>query len=285
MNSPAASGVSGAWMPPDTHPLRQRDPALVTRIVSALILIPVSLFLLWSGGLAFTAYCAAFAAAMAWEWMRMADRDAPTRSYAIASAAACGAVLFAADGEFFWMLAWPLAGAVGVIFTGDLPARRRWRGGFGIVYVALSVSALASLRSLNGLDSAAFILLVVWAADSAAYFVGTWLRGPKLWPKASPNKTWSGVIAGLAGGSAAAWGFAHWQGHDPFDTLLAGIALALAAIIGDLVMSLFKRRFGVKDTGEIIPGHGGVLDRVDALMAACLTGLVLASLNVLESPL
>lgn len=272
-------------MPPDVPPVRQRDPALVTRIVSALILIPVSLFLLWQGGMAFTAYCAAFAAAMAWEWMRMADRDAATRSYAIASAAAVGAVLFAADGEFFWMIAWPLAGAIGVSFTGDMPMSRRWRGAFGILYVALSVSALASLRALNGLDAAAFILLVVWAADSAAYFAGTWIRGPKMWPAASPNKTWSGLLAGLAGGSAAAWGFAKWQSFDVVDTVVAGFILAAAAMAGDLVMSLFKRLFGVKDTGEIIPGHGGVLDRVDALMAACLSGLVLASLNVLESPL
>ena len=272
-------------MPPDIKAVRQRDPALVTRIVSALILIPVSLFLLWNGGLAFTAYCAAFAAAMAWEWMRMADREAPTRSYAIASAAASGAVLFAADGEFFWMLAWPMAGAIGISFTGDMPLSRRWRGGFGVLYVALAVSALASLRSLNGFNAAAFILLIVWAADSAAYFAGTWLRGPKLWPRASPNKTWAGFIAGIAGGSAAAWGFAVWQTEPLTDTLIAGLLLSFAAVAGDLAMSLFKRLFGVKDTGEIIPGHGGVLDRVDALMAACIAALAIASLNVLEGPL
>jgi len=272
-------------MPPDVKPDGQRDPALVTRIVSALILIPVSLFLLWSGGMAFTAYCAAFAAAMAWEWMRMADRDAPTRSYAIASAAASGAVLFAADGEFFWMVAWPLAAAIGISFTGDMPLSRRWRGGFGVLYVALAVSALASLRSLNGFNAAAFILLIVWAADSAAYFAGTWLGGPKLWPRASPNKTWSGLIAGITGGVVAAWGFAQWQSEPVMGTMIMGLVLSIAAVSGDLGMSLFKRMFGVKDTGEIIPGHGGVLDRVDALMAACIAALVIASLNVLEGPL
>ncbi|WP_421791528.1 phosphatidate cytidylyltransferase [Hyphobacterium sp.] len=272
-------------MPPDSGGVRQRDPALATRLLSAAILIPVSLFLLWNGGLPFTAYCAAFAAAMAWEWMRMADRDAPTRSYAIASAAASGAVLFAADGEFFWMLAWPLAGAAGVIFAGNLEIARRWRGAFGIVYVALAVSALASIRALNGFNAAVFILLIVWAADSAAYFAGTWLRGPKLWPSVSPNKTWTGLIAGLAGGSAAAWGFSQWQDLPVGGTILMGLILSLAAIGGDLAMSGFKRMFGVKDTGEIIPGHGGVLDRVDALMAACLMALGLSTLNVLQGPL
>jgi len=272
-------------MPPDSKSSGQRDPALVTRIVSALILIPVSLILLWNGGLAFTAYCAAFGAAMAWEWMRMADRDAPTRSYAIASAAASGAVIFAADGEFFWMLAWPLAAAIGIAFTGDMPLSRRWRGGFGVLYIALAVSALASIRSLNGFNAAAFILLIVWVADSAAYFAGTWLGGPKLWTKASPNKTWSGLIAGLAGGVLAAWVFAQWQGEPVVHTIIAGLILSVAAVSGDMGMSLFKRLFGVKDTGEIIPGHGGVLDRVDALMAACLAALAIASLNVLGGPL
>lgn len=272
-------------MPLEPKSVRQRDPALVTRIISAAVLIPVSLFLLWNGGMAFTAYCAAFAAAMAWEWMRMADRDAPTRSFAIASAAASGAVLFAADGEFFWMLAWPLAGAIGVSFTGSVPLLKRWRGGFGVLYVALSVSALASIRELNGFNAAAFILLIVWAADSAAYFGGTWLGGPKLVPKISPNKTWTGLVAGLAGGVLAAWGFTTWQNTPLPGTLIAGLALSVAAIAGDLGMSFFKRVFGVKDTGEIIPGHGGVLDRVDALMAACVMALFLSALNLLVGPL
>lgn len=272
-------------MLPESNGLKQRDPALVTRLLSAAILIPVSLFLLWNGGLPFTVYCAAFAAAMAWEWLRMADRQAPTRSFAIASAAASGSVLFAADGEFFWMLAWPLAGAVGIMFAGQKPIARRWRGAFGILYVALSVSALASLRSHSGFEAAIFILLIVWAADSAAYFAGTWLRGPKLWPTVSPNKTWSGLISGLAGGAAAAWGFSQWQDTPVTHTILAGLLLSLAAMAGDMMMSGFKRLFEVKDTGEIIPGHGGVLDRVDALMAACLAALVLASINLLEGPL
>ncbi|HAQ36631.1 MAG TPA: phosphatidate cytidylyltransferase, partial [Alphaproteobacteria bacterium] len=95
---------------------------------------------------------------------------------------------------------------------------------------------------------------VVWAADIMAYLVGTWLGGPKLWPKASPNKTWTGFVAGVAAGFGAGAGFAAATGADPLPlAILAGL-LAVASVGGDLAMSMFKRRFGVKDTGQIIPG-------------------------------
>lgn len=253
------------------RPPRRRDPALVPRILSALILGPLSIFLLWQGEQAFTAYVAAFAAAMAWEWLRMAEPDAPTRSYAIASVAAAGAILFAGQGDLFWAAAWPVAGAIGLAFPGEAPAKRRWRGPFGILYVAASASMLVILRGeAGGLLAVAFLLSVVWAADIMAYLVGTWLGGPKLWPKASPNKTWTGFVAGVAAGFGAGAGFAAATGADPLPlAILAGL-LAVASVGGDLAMSMFKRRFGVKDTGQIIPGHGGVLDRVDALMLAAL---------------
>lgn len=255
---------------------RQRDPALVPRIVSALILGPLSIFLLWQGGQAFTAYVAAFAAAMAWEWLRMAQPDAPTRSYAIASVAAAGAILFAGQGDLFWAAAWPVAGAIGLTFPGDVPAEKRWRGPFGLLYIAASAGLLVILRNEGGgLIAVAFLLAVVWAADIAAYLVGTWLRGPKLWPKASPNKTWTGFVAGLAAGCAAGAGFAAANDAQMWPLVLLAAVLAVASVGGDLAMSMFKRRFGVKDTGQIIPGHGGVLDRVDALMLAALVAGVI----------
>lgn len=251
------------------RPPRRRDPALVPRIVSALVLGPISIFLLWQGGTAFTAYVAAFAAAMAWEWLRMAQPDAPTRSYAIASVSAAGAILFAAQGDLFWAAAWPVAGAIGLTFPGDAPMARRWRGPFGILYVSASAGLLVVLRGeTGGLLAVAFLLSVVWAADIAAYLVGTWLGGPKLWPKASPNKTWTGFIAGVAAGGLAGAIFALATDTPVPPLAVLATVLAVASVGGDLAMSLFKRRFGVKDSGEIIPGHGGVLDRVDALMLA-----------------
>lgn len=261
-------------VPPDS--VRQRDPALRARILSAVILAPVSIFLLVRGGDAFTAYVAAFAAAMAWEWQRMADGGAPTRSYAVASVAACGAVIYIGYGDMFWALAWPVAGAIGVAFAGDIPLRHRWRAPAGILYVALTACALVWMRGSadNGLVRVAFLMCVVWSADIFAYFAGTWLGGPKLWPKVSPNKTWTGVAGAMLIGTLAGGMFAAQAGMPIPGAIILAAVLALASVLGDLLMSLAKRGFGVKDSGRIIPGHGGVLDRVDALMLATAVALL-----------
>jgi len=121
-----------------------------------------------------------------------------------------------------------------------------------------------------------YLLAVVWSADTFAYLAGTWLGGPKLLPAASPNKTWTGLIAGLAGGTAAGAGVALAFDLALTYAVVIAVITALAAVCGDLLMSLAKRRFGVKDAGSLIPGHGGVLDRVDALMLAALAAGAIA---------
>lgn len=255
---------------------RRRDPALLARVLSAIILAPVSIFLLIRGGEAFTAYVAAFAAAMAWEWQRMADGGAPTRSYAVAAVAASGAVIFVGHGDIFWAAAWPVAGAIGVAFAGDVPLQRRWRAPVGILYVALTSCALVWLRDGGdtGLVNLGFLMCVVWTADIFAYFAGTWLGGPKLWPKVSPNKTWAGFAGAMIVGTLAGGLYAQYFGLPMPGAVALAAVLALASVLGDLLMSLAKRRFGVKDAGKIIPGHGGVLDRVDALMLATAAALI-----------
>ena len=118
------------------------------------------------------------------------------------------------------------------------------------------------------MQAVAFLLAVVWAADTFAYLVGSWVGGPKLLPAASPNKTWAGLFAGLAFGVIAGVSLADWVGISAGQALYLAAPTAIAAILGDLLMSLAKRRVGVKDAGSLIPGHCGVLDRVDALMLA-----------------
>ncbi|WP_300529706.1 phosphatidate cytidylyltransferase [Maricaulis sp.] len=252
----------------------RHDPVFRKRLLSALILGPLAVLLLWYGELAFTAWVAAFAAAMAWEWIQMSDREAPPVAYAIACATASGTVLLAGQTSITDAVIW---GALGTLGSGV----ERWRRGWsmevlGVLYVALSAALLAAMRAQEPSGLAAVILLfsIVWAADSFAYLVGTWIGGPKLVPQASPNKTWSGFLAGLAAGMAAAWAAGMIFGLETGAVLIFGLVVAAAAIAGDLAMSLFKRSFGVKDSGTLIPGHGGVLDRVDALMLAVIIAVI-----------
>jgi phosphatidate cytidylyltransferase len=126
-----------------------------------------------------------------------------------------------------------------------------------------------------------FVFLVVWATDIAAYFGGRYFGGPKLWPAVSPNKTWSGAASGLAA-AIAAGGLMAWAAGVPRAGtcfVLAGV-LSVASQAGDLFESGMKRRFEVKDSGRLIPGHGGVLDRVDGLLAAAAAAWVLAALGL-----
>jgi phosphatidate cytidylyltransferase len=247
------------------------DPVFLKRLLSALVLGPAALALVWTGGTAFSIFIAAFAAAMAWEWVRMSDKSAPPRAFAIATGAAVGAALLAGQAHPGWTAAWIAGGAV---FAG-LDRRRRGRAHeavAGVAYIALAAAVLVSLREgeQGGLIAVLFLLAVVWSADTFAYLAGSWIGGPKLLPAASPNKTWAGLAAGLAFGVAAGAGVAQLMGFDPVYAALVAAPTALSAVLGDLVMSLAKRRFGVKDAGTLIPGHGGVLDRVDALMMAVL---------------
>lgn len=252
------------------------DPVFKKRVVSALILAPAALALVVLGGQAFAIFIAAFAAAMAWEWVRMTDPGAPPRAFATATGTAVGAALLAAQDAQGWTVFWMLAGAAGCALD------RRPRGDAiyafaGVLYVSVSTALLVTLRNgePGGLGAALFLLAVVWSADTFAYLGGSWIGGPKLLPSASPNKTWAGLAAGLCLGVAAGVAVAYAYDMTPVHAGLIAAPTALAAVLGDLLMSLVKRRFKVKDAGALIPGHGGVLDRVDALMlASVFAGLV-----------
>lgn len=259
---------------PEADPPRRRppgDPVFLRRVASAVVLGPASMALVVAGGHAFAIFIAAFAAAMAWEWVRMSDRAAPPRAFATATGTAVGAALLAAQDAYGWTVFWICAGAVGAL-ADRWPRGRAIEAVFGVVYIAGAAAVLVSLRggSNGGLESVVFLLAVVWAADIFAYLAGSWIGGPKLLPAASPNKTWAGLVAGLTFGVGAGLALADWVGVSADRAIAVAAPTAVAAVAGDLLMSLAKRRFGVKDAGSLIPGHGGVLDRVDALMLATL---------------
>ena len=130
-----------------------------------------------------------------------------------------------------------------------------------------------------------WLFALIWAADIAAYFTGRALRGPKLWPAISPNKTWSGAIAGTAVGIVAGM-IVVWAGGLVLRPIHFAVALivVVAAQLGDLMESAIKRRFGVKDSSRLIPGHGGVMDRCDSLVTASAVALIIGGLRAINSP-
>ena len=159
---------------------------------------------------------------------------------------------------------------------------RKARLGFGIAYVAFPAIALLFLREQpNGLLLALWTLATVWVTDIGAYFAGRAIGGPKLAPAISPNKTWAGLIGGVV--AAALLGAAMHQAYGlPLRLTLASPFLAVVAQAGDLFESWLKRRAGVKDSGNILPGHGGVLDRLDGLVPVAPIAAVLVLVHVGE---
>ena len=246
------------------------------RVLSALVLMAVALLALEGGPVSFDIITAIGAAVLAWEWTRLCGGGRFGWTGAV-QAAAVVAVIAAA------CLISPLAG-VGLIVAGVIAdyiiarvSRRdhpRWIA-LGIVYIGLPCIALVCLRAggTAGKGLMWWLLLSVWATDTGAYFVGRAIGGPKLAPRISPKKTWSGLIGGMASAAVigAIVGLIQDGGSPPVAALALGSAiLAVVAQGGDLAKSVVKRRFGVKDASRLIPGHGGLLDRVDGVMSAAI---------------
>jgi len=251
---------------------------LTRRIVSAVILAAVAIAALWIGGWVFAILVIVLAAIGLWEWTGICGADDPPW---LRTCLIVGLVLglgLMQLGNIFWALGL-LAGAAALAQTVACAERAYGWAALGIVYVAIPTIALITFRQAgaDGVSIIIFVALIVWVTDIAAYFGGRSIGGPKLWPLVSPKKTWSGAVSGMAGAIIVALiftviaGAANWLA-----AVVLAIMLSVAAQAGDLAESAFKRRFGVKDSGTIIPGHGGVLDRVDGLYVALALALLLA---------
>ena len=260
--------------------------SLALRAASAAVLIPLVLGTAYLGGPAFAAL-AGGAGLLAWrEWRRLFGRpawDAAGFAGVAGVAAACAA--FQALGAPAAAIAAGVA-ALAVAAAERGPPRRRAIGMAGIGLATLLIVATLSLRSDDGAGRATIFWLfaVVWASDSGAYAAGRLLRGPRLVPRVSPGKTWAGGIGGVAAAVGASlllgWllPLAGWVAERPPSVPLAvaGAACSLAGQLGDLAESALKRRVGAGDSGRLIPGHGGILDRIDAYAAAAFV-LILAT--------
>ncbi|WP_239451630.1 phosphatidate cytidylyltransferase [Elioraea rosea] len=262
---------------------RWRD--LRKRAISAAILGPLALLAIWLGAGWYTLMISAGTAILAWEWVHLCGkrvRALPGLAVPVALLAAGFAAV--ANHHLLALMLLPL-GALAATWAAEPPPRRVPGGpalwlGAGVVYIGLAGVGLIWMRGEGEAGRAAvlFIVLIVWASDIGAYMVGRMVGGPKLAPSISPNKTWSGALGGLAAAVAAGLAVAFWFDAlaRPVQVALIAALLGIAAAAGDLLESAIKRRFHVKDSSGLIPGHGGLLDRVDGLLAAVPMACVIA---------
>ena len=249
------------------------------RIVSGIILAVIVLAATWYGGSSFRLLAAAIGLLVYYEWSTIADlhgRDPQGNALGwLGLVLIAGATLMSESVYSIEVL------TAFVVVTAIMVAVRQktwWLPG-GIFYSGLTAIALAEIRDddLRGFVLMLFIFATVWATDIFAYFVGRAIGGPKLAPRISPGKTWSGAIGGavaaIIAGTAVVWSF--FSADDLRIPVLA-LVLSVCSQIGDLFESFVKRRFGVKDSSHLIPGHGGVMDRVDGLIFACFAAFLLA---------
>jgi phosphatidate cytidylyltransferase len=250
---------------------------LGVRAASAALLIPAVLLDIWVGGVWFKLFMAILGVLMAHEWSNIVHARSSTQFALHAAAAMCAAFLPDDIGVLP-----TLATILGLTGAGLLANALRDRDKtifafVGIPYVSLPVLALVILRQNDslGVHAIMWLMLVVWATDTFAYFTGRVIGGPKLAPRLSPKKTWAGLIGGMAGAAVISSIYAVIYLPGWLGLAFAAMALAVVAQLGDIFESALKRTYNVKDSGTLIPGHGGVLDRVDGLAAAAVVALLI----------
>ena len=265
---------------------------IALRILSALVLAPLAIGAAWFGGLAFSLFWGLAAFGVWWEWSTLVAVSA-ARLVMFTGVGALGlALALSATGRYLAAVIVILLGAAATNVVA--PAGRGAWVSAGVIYAGSLLVAPLVLRHHAQWGFVAVILLfgVVWATDIVAYVAGRILNGPKLWPAVSPNKTWAGGLSGACAAMIVGWTVARVV--SPADTLhllVVALALSIAAQGGDLFESSVKRRFGVKDASQLIPGHGGLMDRLDGFIIAAIvaalygvarTGLDNAALGLLR---
>ncbi|TKT74078.1 CDP-archaeol synthase [Afipia massiliensis] len=237
------------------------------RVVAALVMAPLTIAIAWIGGWPWACIVIAAAGLLYFEWLMIVGASGNRL------AVAAGIAALAVAGVCLMMRRTDLA--LGIVAVGIALAAVAGRGqrgwvASGLVYAAAALMAAIVVRrdADFGFVALMFVLLVVWVTDIGGYFAGRGIGGPKLWPRVSPKKTWAGAIGGLVLGLAVAAVFAGLGFGSMLALLLLGAVLSIVSQLGDLFESAIKRRFDVKDSSHIIPGHGGLLDRLDGFVAA-----------------
>lgn len=240
------------------------------RLLSAVVLGPLGVAAAWAGEPWLAGAAGAAVAAMSFEWARMSEPSRLYPAFLVTLAGALGAVMFASRDQMAVAAMWLLAcGLVAALRRRGIAPRLE--SFLGALYIGAPCALFIWLREGNaaGLATVFFLFAAIWSADVFAYLGGVAIGGPRLHPALSPQKTWSGIFCGVAAGAVAGAVFAAVSARAPWALYAAcGGVTALVGLGGDLLESHLKRRYGVKDASRLIPGHGGVLDRIDGLMAA-----------------
>ena len=260
-----------------TETLPSRKPEIVRRVASAIVLAAVALAATAIRPWSFLVLVMIGGGLVAWEWGRLTRGNGHdgTALVAAVSVATIAVFVFLGRADYALFMLAVTAGAIG--YTTYASGLAAWSIA-GLIYAALPAAALVWLRSDSalGLIAILFLFAVAWTTDTASYAGGRLIGGPKLAPRISPRKTWSGFIVGALSPALVGVAFAFaLKSTSAVWLALVSVALALACQTGDLMESWVKRRFGAKDTSQLIPGHGGLLDRIDGLLfAAVLAGLI-----------
>jgi len=237
------------------------------RLVSGIVLAVLGLGVIWAGGVWLTLAGALIAAIMVWELARLCGAPLPLAYGACAGICALG-VLLLPDGHGLPLLLLPAFAAVRVA-----PGFRTIFAIFAAVMM-LAVYGLVHVRDDFGAGWMAWLILVVIVTDVAGYFAGRLIGGPKFWPRVSPKKTWSGTAGGWIGAALVGAG-AWWVWGTGSELISLSVVLSMASQLGDVAESALKRRAGVKDSSNLLPGHGGLFDRFDGLLGAVVLFLMI----------
>jgi len=250
---------------------------LVMRVAAAVVLAPLTIGIAYLGGWLWAALVLIAAAGLYVEWLMIVGAVGNVAILVVGLAA----LIVAGLGTMGWLMvavAALLAGIVVVAIIGG--ARRLWVcGGLAYAGLALLASDLVRFDASAGFLALMFVLLIVWVTDIGGYFAGRGIGGPKLWPRVSPKKTWAGAIGGLVGSLVVALVFASLGFGRTWPLLGLAVVLSVVSQLGDLFESAVKRTFGVKDSSHIIPGHGGLLDRLDGFVAAIVFAALVGALR------
>ncbi|WP_209596183.1 phosphatidate cytidylyltransferase [Ruegeria sp. HKCCSP351] len=242
---------------------------LTSRVLSAAVLVAIGAIEVWLGGLWFEVFIAAACGLMTWELVRMIDPESQGVAVQLGVLTAFAVILSYHLPALYTL---PVVIAPALVGMGQISRSKTLYGMFAVWIVAAGLGFI-SIRENSGFGWMVWLIAVVVATDVAGYFVGKMVGGPKFWPKVSPKKTWSGTAGGWAAAACVGIAFASHAGFG-FAFVVVSVFASMASQAGDIIESAIKRKFGVKDSSNLIPGHGGFLDRFDGMMGAAVFVLI-----------